>query len=76
MSPQLHFGQELKLGRAEGLRLLPLLLGLAVEEQLWGTPGSHPTEVIRGAATIGAPQLAAALEDAMVGAAIHFDALS
>lgn len=76
MPPQLRFGQGVKLGRAGGLRLLPPLPWLALEEQCCGTPASHPAAVIRGAAVIGAPQLAADLEDAVAGPAICFDALS
>lgn len=54
---------------------MPPLLGLVLGEQCRGTPASHPAAVIRGAVVIGAPLLAADLEDAVVGTAVRFDAL-
>lgn len=78
--------QEVKLGRAEGFGLLPLLLGLVLEEQGCGTPASggevlwYPCKPSCSsfwrAVLASAPQLASELQDAVISTAICHNALS
>lgn len=80
--------QEVKLGRMEGLGLLPLLLGLALEEQGSGTPARggqvlwYPCKPCCSSClkscghTARAPQLAAELEAAILSSAVGHNALS